>query len=161
MSDLFGGPSTSDIRREDKLIEMQRELAMRNQVFPKLVTRRRLSQDESNRRILIVQAIIEDYELKEPADNRARRTDPETSHAAARKSSAGKSKTDRIIIGDLSQNRILGGTTLEVSKRVSLEHNNISPRFKPLEDAGYIYRPGTKRKDLDTKCWSFVWRLCE
>lgn len=158
MSDLFGGPGTSDIRREDKLIEMQRELVMRFHVYPKLVANRKLSQHEADRRILVVQAIIEDYQFAEPADNRARRTDPETSHAAARKSNAGKSKTDQLILGDLDKHLEKGGTTLEISKRVNKPHNNMSPRFKPLEEAGLIFRAG-RRRDPGTQCDSIVWRI--
>lgn len=60
---LFGAPSTADVRHDDKVAELRRELAMREEVYPRLIDAGKLDQDEAARRTLILQAILEDYDV--------------------------------------------------------------------------------------------------
>ncbi len=97
--------------------------------------------------------------MKEPGDNRARRSDPITSHIAAAISSKRKGTADRMILEYLVANPWYGGTTLEISRKIDRAHNNISPRFKQLEEADLIHRTTNTRSDPRTKCPSIVWRV--
>lgn len=163
--DLFPPAGRREVRQQDMVAELKREIAVRKHVYPRWVERHKIDGPTADWRILVLEAVLEEIIFigpapgGEPRDNRARSTDPETSHAAARKSNAGKSATDLLILADLRKNFDKGGTTLEISKRIDRENNNISPRFSPLEDAGYIYRTNELRKDLKTKCSSHVWRV--
>lgn len=95
----------------------------------------------------------------EPGDNFARRTDPVTSHVAAAISSKGKGTADRLILEWLRDNAGSGGTTLEISRQIDRAHNNISPRFKRLEEARLVHRSAERRRDPKTHCESIVWRI--
>lgn len=95
----------------------------------------------------------------EPGDNFARRTDPITSHVAAAISSKRKGTADRLILEWLRDNPGSGGTTLEISREIDRAHNNISPRFKRLEEARLVHRSKDKRRDSKTRCESIVWRI--
>lgn len=48
----------------DKFAEAKRELAMRRRVYPNLVGRGKLSQADADRRIALMEAIMEDYRPK-------------------------------------------------------------------------------------------------
>lgn len=72
--------------------------------------------------------------------NRARRTDPETAHNAARRSSSTRSAKDQKILDDLKEHAVDGGTTLEIAYRTDLVHNNMSSRMVPLEKLGLVHR---------------------
>ncbi|MDH4042363.1 MAG: hypothetical protein OEV88_17080 [Gammaproteobacteria bacterium] len=92
-------------------------------------------------------------------DNRARRTDPDTSHIAARISSLRKGKTDTAILEFLAARGPYGATSLEFAEETGRKHNNISPRFKPLARAGLISPTARRRINPETKCGSVVWVL--
>lgn len=62
MSDLFAKAKKSDVQRAAKLHELRRELAARQQVYPRLIQRNKLKPAEADRRNLILEAIIADYE---------------------------------------------------------------------------------------------------
>lgn len=72
---------------------------------------------------------------------RARRSDPGTSHAAAAtidaKSLAGQ------VLADLRDRG--PGTSHEIAERMGLQLVTVSPRMKPLEDAGKVRRAGKKQ----------------
>jgi len=95
----------------------------------------------------------------EPGDNYARRLDPVTSHIAAAISSKRKGTADRLILEWLRDNPGTGGTTLEISREIDRAHNNISPRFKRLEEVDLIHRCTDRRRDPTTRCESIVWRI--
>lgn len=59
--DLFGGPRLSDISLQAKIVELERELKKRRYVYPRLVAKRRLDRRTAETRILIIEAILEDY----------------------------------------------------------------------------------------------------
>ncbi len=161
---MFPPAGPREIRQQDMVAELVREIAVRKRVYPRWIERNKLDGPTADWRILVLEAVLEEIRFigpapgHPPADNRARETDPETAHAGARASSRHKVKTDELIITDLADHRIDGGTTLEISKRIGRPHNNISSRFIHLEEAGHIYRAG-KRRDADTKCESIVWRV--
>ena len=71
--------------------------------------------------------------------NRARTTDPDTAHKSARRSSKKRSSKDQAILDDLKLHPN-GGTTLEISARQALIHNNMSPRMVRLEEKRLIHR---------------------
>lgn len=60
--DLFGKPSTRDVGRADKIAELKREIRLRQLVYPQMVARGKLTQDQADRQVLILQAILEDYQ---------------------------------------------------------------------------------------------------
>ena len=74
--------------------------------------------------------------------NRARRTDPGTSHEAARRSTAALLPTlDDDILAALKAAEPLGLTIRELADRLPhRRHVSISPRTKPLETMGKIRR---------------------
>jgi hypothetical protein len=49
------------ITNRDKMVEIRRELKVRREVYPRLVADRRLKQEDADRRIAIMTAILEDY----------------------------------------------------------------------------------------------------
>lgn len=62
--ELFAPPKIDDVRDADKLKELQRELATRKHVYPRWVADGRIGKPVARERILILEAIIRDYEAK-------------------------------------------------------------------------------------------------
>ncbi len=60
MSDLFPAATTDDVALELKLAELQREIAVRQGVYPKWVAAGKLTQEMADKRILILQAVYAD-----------------------------------------------------------------------------------------------------
>jgi hypothetical protein len=100
--------------------------------------------------------------------NRARKTDPDTAHKSARRSSNTRSSKDQAILNDLKAQGSKGGTTLEIASRKDLVHNNMSPRMVKLEEKRLIHRielePGkyvsrvsVVPRDMETKHESQIW----
>jgi hypothetical protein len=56
------GNAVSEISIEDKIAELNRELAMRHKVYPRLVLQGNMRGSDADRRIAIIKAIIKDYE---------------------------------------------------------------------------------------------------
>ena len=54
---MFPGPAHSDIRMLDMIAEVDRELGYRRHVYARLVKERRMTQSESDKRQLVMQAI--------------------------------------------------------------------------------------------------------
>ena len=94
---------------------------------------------------------------KTPGDNRARQSDPQTAHDGAAISSQRKEKNDAAIVRCLAESG--PRTSLEVSRLTGRKHNNISSRFKRLEEVGLIVRTGYTRRDPETRCASIVWAI--
>lgn len=46
---------------QDKLAELEREIAMRKRVYPREVQADRMTQDQADRRLSIMEAIAQDY----------------------------------------------------------------------------------------------------
>lgn len=65
-AEVFGeeAPAGERISHKAKLEELRRELAMRKQVYPKQVERAAMSQEEADRRVAALQAIVADYEVQ-------------------------------------------------------------------------------------------------
>lgn len=63
---MFPDPTPADVRTEDKIAELKRELAMRRAVFPKWVSRGRISSEDAHRRIITLEAILADYLRADP-----------------------------------------------------------------------------------------------
>lgn len=71
---------------------------------------------------------------------RSRRTDPQTSRDAAARVNA-PNLADRVLI----ELRVNGpGTSREIAERMKLSLVTVSPRLKPLEDAGEVQRTGRR-----------------
>ena len=60
-AELLGPAKVSDIGTFDKVLELEREIKVRRQVYPRAVQNHKLSRDQANKRILIMEAILEDY----------------------------------------------------------------------------------------------------
>lgn len=61
MADLFPAGTIADIRREDKIAELERELKWLRRVYARMVAKGTLSREQARRRQLIIEAIIADY----------------------------------------------------------------------------------------------------
>jgi hypothetical protein len=61
MADLFPDPSTDDIQLEDKIEELEKEIRYRHYVYKKQVANGRMKQETMDRRILIMESILQDY----------------------------------------------------------------------------------------------------
>ena len=59
--DLFPAGTYKDIRPKDKLDELVRELTVRRRVYPRWIEMKKLNVVTADRRILVMQAILEDY----------------------------------------------------------------------------------------------------
>lgn len=58
---LFGKPRTSDVSIQAKIVELERELKKRKYVYPRLIKKNRLDRRTAEERILVLEAILEDY----------------------------------------------------------------------------------------------------
>ena len=61
-SDLFPPATIDDVTRERKIAELNRELDMRAKVYPNLVRQGKVKQETADRRILVLQSILADYQ---------------------------------------------------------------------------------------------------
>jgi hypothetical protein len=88
----------------------------------------------------------------------ARRSDPWTSHAAAFDAARYRGKVDRKIYKLLYHHGPL--TQLETADLdPGLVHNNISPRFKPMMEKGWIRKTGNTRQHPRTKAQGELWDI--
>lgn len=58
MADLFAGEAMS---RGDKIGALRREIAMREQVYPRAVAAGKMTEDEAGRQIRVMKEILADY----------------------------------------------------------------------------------------------------
>lgn len=90
----------------------------------------------------------------------ARRSDPWTSHLAAWNASKYRGKIDIKILRILYDHGPLTQLeTAEADPQKQLVHNNISPRFKPLEERGLIFRTGKTRQHHRTMAHGELWDI--
>lgn len=61
-SDLFPAATTADVSREAKVEELRRELKLRGRVYSRWAAAGKMTQQQADHRILVLQAILEDYE---------------------------------------------------------------------------------------------------
>ena len=62
MTDLFPAATTADVRMAAKIAEIEREIKIRQGVYPRWVLAGKLTQELADRRILVLQAILEDLQ---------------------------------------------------------------------------------------------------
>jgi hypothetical protein len=55
---------TRQITDEDKHAEAVREVSMRHGVYPRFVSAGRMTQEEADRKIAILQSVVDDYDAK-------------------------------------------------------------------------------------------------
>jgi hypothetical protein len=85
---------------------------------------------------------------------RARRSDPDTSHAAARRAAAFADSLGGRALEAL-QAALPGGLTApEIAVRLGARDGSISPRIKPLRKRGLVVDSGDERKGAT------VWMAC-
>ena len=58
--EMFPPATTADVSLDDKIKELERELARRWHLYPRLVKDTTMNQQTADRQILIIQAIIDD-----------------------------------------------------------------------------------------------------
>ncbi len=58
--DMFPAAKTSDVTLEDKITELERELRIRWHVYPRQIEAGNVNKQTADRRILILEAVIED-----------------------------------------------------------------------------------------------------
>ncbi|MEE8470088.1 MAG: hypothetical protein V3S51_02025 [Dehalococcoidia bacterium] len=86
----------------------------------------------------------------------ARRTDPDTSHEAARKAKAAKMELRVLQVLSIY---IKGLTSKEVAVIGDFELNSTTPRFRPLTSKGFIYDTGERRLNPGSQRKAIVWKL--
>lgn len=72
-----------------------------------------------------------------------RRTDPTTSRDAAR--SVHANELEQTVIAWMLKQGAHGGNSLEMAEATGLDRVSLSPRFKPLEQAGTLIRTTERR----------------
>ncbi len=61
MTDLLSG-AEPEITTADKIAELKAEIAMRERVYGRFVAEKKMSEGAKDRKIAIMQAIVDDYE---------------------------------------------------------------------------------------------------
>lgn len=59
--ELFGGLKVEDVSLHAKIVELEREIKKRQQVYARLVKQHRMSKREAETRIVVMKAILNDY----------------------------------------------------------------------------------------------------
>jgi DNA-binding MarR family transcriptional regulator len=89
---------------------------------------------------------------------RARRADPETSHAAAASMSRFITQAERKVLDALRSRGEAGATSEELARFLAVPLVNVSPRMRPLADKGYVVDSGVTRKGASGR-GQIVWRV--
>jgi len=76
-------------------------------------------------------------------DALARNTDPQTSHDAA--ATVDLAPLQEAVVSVLDRRGVTGATTLEIANSTGLPRVSVSPRMKPLEGAGLVFRTSRRR----------------
>lgn len=61
-SDMFPPATKDDVTTDHKIKELERELRYRWHVYPRMVDAQKMNQQNADKQILIIEAIIEDYQ---------------------------------------------------------------------------------------------------
>ena len=89
----------------------------------------------------------------------ARRTDPDTSHAAAAAVGKDLTKLQITVIAELSQCGARGSTSNEMADKLRIDRCTLSPRFRPLATLGLIADSGERRAIPGHGRPGIVWKL--
>lgn len=90
----------------------------------------------------------------------ARTTDPDTSHAAAASLAlATLSEVQRAVYMAVLDAEPGGLTTVEIAKLTDIERITVSPRIKPLCEAGWLRDSGQRRIPAGHRVSSIIWRV--
>lgn len=63
---MFPNATPADVRLEDKIIEIERELDIRRRVYPKWLRTGKINREHAHRRIITLEAILADYRRQIP-----------------------------------------------------------------------------------------------
>ena len=88
---------------------------------------------------------------------RARATDPETSHDAARSISDHLPAMERLVLDTVASSPV-GMTIDEIAARLNRDKASVAPRIKPLVTKGKLYSDGTKRRGRSGRL-GIVWKV--
>ena len=91
-----------------------------------------------------------------PARAYVRNTDPETSHEAAEAIEPSLKGMDIQILNAVISSGMHGATLSDVMEVTGIQKVSVSPRFKPLETMGHIFRDGKRKGDCRAK--QTVWK---
>lgn len=61
---MFPDATPADVRLEDKVAELERELGVRRGVYPRWIQSGKISREHAHRRIITLEAILADYRGK-------------------------------------------------------------------------------------------------
>lgn len=67
--DMFPPANKADVTTEEKIKELERELRTRWHVYPRMVKAGNLNQQTADKRILIIESIIEDYQRQRSGES--------------------------------------------------------------------------------------------
>jgi hypothetical protein len=87
----------------------------------------------------------------------ARRTDPQTSHAAAASILPKIPELEKKVL-DAVRRAVNGLTSTECAEVLGMDKWSISPRFAPLRRKGLIYDSGQRRLGRHTSRLQIVWK---
>lgn len=57
-ADLFGAPTPADVSLADQIASVEREIAMRERVYPRWVQSERMTQRQADRELLAMRAVL-------------------------------------------------------------------------------------------------------
>ena len=63
---MFPDATPADVMQADKVAELERELQVRRRVYPRWIQTGKLSRELAHRRIITLEAILNDYRSKGP-----------------------------------------------------------------------------------------------
>lgn len=89
---------------------------------------------------------------------RARSSDPGTSHAAARGVADSLPRLQQLVLDALKRCGKRGATSYELADMLRIDRVTISPRLKPLAEAGYVIA-STERRLGPTGRPGIVWKV--
>lgn len=140
MDDMFGD---APIPLEAQIHEVEREIRMRLQVYPKLVSRKQLSPHQMDQQISAMEAVRDTLlnmkKLSHASAPKARHTDPHTSHDAAAQAEK-PAKHYKKLIAALLANHPEGLTEAECAIKLGVPRTSLSPNFAPMEKDKAIHR---------------------
>ena len=102
--------------------------------------------------------------VKQKAEAYARRTDPDTSHKAARHVQGHLPSLEQEVLRSINSSGEAGQTIAEVERKTGIPIQTCSPRLAPLRRKGFIYDSGERRAGNTSRkqiVWKAkVWWIC-